>query len=66
MVFQKNAPAASEGSAQVPAELRPELRTAGSGGVRHPVPDADARGLERRGIDRLLAHFLQRSFESIF
>ena len=66
MVFHQDTAAASELSAQVRAEVRPEFRTAGAGGVRHVVPRARPRGLERCGIDVFLSHLLQCSFQSVF
>jgi hypothetical protein len=58
MVFHQDAPAAAERSAQVRAEIRPELRTAGAGGAGHLVPDARARGLEGLVVDAFLSHLL--------
>ena len=48
MVVHQDAPAAAERSAEIGAEVRPELRAAAAGGAGHLVPDARARGLERR------------------
>ena len=58
MVFHQDAAAAAQLLAQVGTEILPELRTRGAVGVRHLLPDARSRGLERAGVHVFLFHFL--------
>ena len=58
MVFHQDAAAAAQLVAQIRAEVLPELRTGGAAGVRHLLPDARPRGLERAGVHVFLSHLL--------
>ena len=58
MVFHQDAAAVAQLFAQIRAEVLPELRTGGAAGVRHVLPDARPRGLERAGVHVFLFHFL--------
>ena len=58
MVFHQDAAADAQLVGQIRAEVLPELRTGGAAGVRHLLPDARPRGLERAGVHVFIFHFL--------
>ncbi len=58
MIFHEDATAAAQLISQIRVEILPELRTRGAAGVRHLLPDAHPRGLERAGVHVFLFHFL--------
>ncbi len=58
MIFHEDAAAAAQLIRQIRVEVLPELRTGGAAGVRHLLPDARPRGLERAGVHVFLFHFL--------
>jgi hypothetical protein len=58
MIFHEEATAAGQLISQIRVEILPELRTRGAAGIRHFVPDAHPRGLERAGVHVFHFHFL--------
>ena len=58
MVFHQDAAAGAELFAQIRAEVLAELSTDGAAGVRHLLPNARPRGLDRAGVHVFRSHLV--------